>query len=181
MAPEFRPSPEQERAEYDRHRNIDEPGYRHFLSRLAEPLLQRLAQGASGLDYGCGPGPVLATMLAERGHPTALFDPIYAADAGVLERSYDFVTCTEVAEHFHAPRQEFERLDGLLRPGGWLAVMTQLRRPDQGFSTWRYVHDPTHVCFYEWATLQWIADWRGWQLLSVGDNVALFWKAQQEA
>ena len=33
-----------------------------------EPLLARLGPASHGLDYGCGPGPALATMLREEGH-----------------------------------------------------------------------------------------------------------------
>ena len=64
---------EAERREYDLHRNeVNDPGYRRFLSRLSEPLLQRLTPGASGLDFGCGPGPALAHMLEEAGCLVAL-------------------------------------------------------------------------------------------------------------
>ena len=81
---------DEEKAEYDLHRNDpDDAGYRRFLSRLAEPLLQRLAPGSSGLDFGCGPGPALAAMLREAGHEVVLYDSFYAADAAVLERRYE--------------------------------------------------------------------------------------------
>ena len=97
---------------------MDDPGYRRFLSKLADPLRGRLAPGAHGLDYGCGPGPALAAMLREAGHEMALYDPVYYPDTAPLQARYDFVTCTEVAEHFHAPAQEFDRMGALLRPGG---------------------------------------------------------------
>ena len=42
-----------------------------FLGRLAEPLVERLDPGASGLDFGCGPGPALAAMLTRRGYTVA--------------------------------------------------------------------------------------------------------------
>ena len=38
---------------------------------------------------------------------------------------YDFITCTETAEHFVAPRDDFLRLDGMLARGAWLGVMTE--------------------------------------------------------
>ena len=51
VPPEHYLSREAERAEYDIHENDPaDPGYRTFLSRLADPLTQRLAPGASGLD-----------------------------------------------------------------------------------------------------------------------------------
>lgn len=92
----------EEQEHYRLHRNdVDDPGYRRFLSRLATPLLEKLAPGASGLDYGCGPGPALAAMLADAGHPMTLYDPLFRPDPSALAATYDFVTCTEVAEHFH--------------------------------------------------------------------------------
>ena len=84
VLPSHLPTPEAERAEYELHRNsADDLGYRAFLSRLAEPLLQRLTPRSQGLDYGCGPGPVLAGMLREAGHRVALYDPFFDPDTAV--------------------------------------------------------------------------------------------------
>lgn len=92
--------------------------YRAFLNRAAGPLLERLPPARQGLDFGCGPGPALAIMLREAGHTVALFDPFFYPDPAVLASAYDFITCTEVAEHFHRPAEEFSKLDALLNPGG---------------------------------------------------------------
>jgi hypothetical protein len=174
MRPQDWPSAERARCEYRLHRNeVDDPAYRRFLARLADPLCEHLPPGAAGLDYGCGPGPALAAILCERGHPTALYDPEFFPDPDVLRRRHAFVTCSEVAEHFTHPRQEFERLRSLLSADGVLAVMTQWRRDEATFSTWRYVHDPTHVCFYRERSLRWIAAWLGFAVLHCFDNVAL--------
>lgn len=140
----------------------DDPRYRRFLSRLADPLLARLAPASRGLDYGCGPGPALAAMLREAGHGMALFDPLFAPDPAPLGDTYDFVTCTEVAEHFHQPRLEFERLRDMIRPGGWLAVMTCFQTEDARFAGWHYRKDPTHVVFYRDATFRHLAGLWGW-------------------
>jgi SAM-dependent methyltransferase len=151
-----------EKARYDRHRNdpADE-GYRRFLSRLAGPILARVAPGAEGLDFGCGPGPALAAMLEARGLTVALYDPFYAPDASALARTYDFVTATEVLEHLHRPAETLDRLFGLLRPGGWLGVMTQPVRPPEAFDAWHYARDPTHVCFYSRETFAYVGvRWR---------------------
>lgn len=147
------PSLSTEYAQYRLHHNVvTDSGYRQFLSRLATPLLERLASNLSGLDYGCGPGPALAAMLAEAGHRMTLYDPLFHDDPMALAKRYDFITCTEVAEHFHRPADEFIRLDGLLKPGGWLAVMTQFQTDDATFGRWHYRRDPTHVVFYREAT-----------------------------
>jgi SAM-dependent methyltransferase len=157
------PQPQDEHAEYLRHENNPgDSGYRRFLSRLAAPLLDRLAPGLKGLDYGCGPGPALAAMLREAGHSMALFDPFFQPDQQPLTETYDFITCTEVAEHFHRPAQEFDRLDAMLRPGGWLGVMTCFQTDDARFANWHYRKDPTHVVFYRETTFRIIAAQRGW-------------------
>ena len=174
LDPAQHPAPEVERAHYRHHENDpDDPRYRKFLSKLATPLLARIAPGARGLDYGCGPGPALAAMLGEAGHEVALFDPVYAPDPAPLAATYDFVTCTEVAEHFHHPAREFARLRGMVRPGGWLAIMTCFQTEDARFETWHYRKDPTHVVFYREATLRHLAAEWGWACTVTEKDVVL--------
>jgi hypothetical protein len=175
LAPWQRPDAARERARYDTHRNDPaDAGYRAFLERLASAVEARIEPGASGLDYGSGPGPTLSVMLGERGYDVVDYDPFYADDASLLLRRYDFITCSEVAEHFFNPRAEFERLAGMLRPGGWLGVMTELLHDDIDFAAWWYLRDPTHVCFYGPRTMEWIARRHGWRLETVSRTVVLF-------
>ena len=174
LDPVHYPDAATERAEYDRHDNrVDDPGYRRFLDKLASPLCARLAPHSLGLDYGCGPGPALAAMLREAGHDMAVYDPFYAPDLAPLAETYDFVTCTEVAEHFHDPAAEFDRLGALLRPGGVLAVMTCFVTDDARFGGWHYRKDPTHVVFYRADTLKYLAAARGWSCAIPRKDVAL--------
>ena len=182
VTPEHRPTREEELAVYELHENaVDDPHYRAFLDRLAVPLMDRLAPGMRGLDYGSGPGPALAAMLTERGFAMSVYDPFYAPNESVLHQTYDFVTCTETAEHFHHPAAEFERLASLLAPSGLLAVMTSVRPPAQDFATWHYTQDPTHVCFYADQTFAWLAARHGWRLERPERNVALFRAALRTA
>ena len=177
LSPAQLPDPAEEKREYDKHRNdVDDPGYRRFLARLADPLLQRLTPNSVGLDYGCGPGPALGTMLEAAGHRVRLFDPIYQAEDAALERCYDFITCTEVVEHMHRPADEFRRLDALLRPGGLLGIMTTFQTDDTRFADWHYRRDPTHVVFYRESTLAFIADRMDWTIEVPHANVAIFRK-----
>lgn len=172
------PTPEQEKTRYDEHQNDPgDPGYREFLGRLATPLLKRLPPGAQGLDFGCGPGPALAGMVAEAGHDVSVYDPFYAPDQSVLERKYDFITATEVLEHLHRPAETLELLDSLLRPGGLLGVMTEFLTNDRRFAGWYYRQDLTHVVFYAEQTLRMIARLRGWAIDIPRKNVAIFQKA----
>jgi SAM-dependent methyltransferase len=170
------PRPE-EHARYRQHRNDPrDHAYRRFLARLAGPLLRRLPPHARGLDYGCGPGPALACMLREAGHQVRVFDPLFFPDPEPLAAAYDFITCTETIEHFHRPAEEFARFDRLLRPGGWLAVMTCFVTGDDGFAAWHYRRDPTHVVFYRAATLRHIAGQFGWTCEIPVKDVALMHK-----
>jgi cyclopropane fatty-acyl-phospholipid synthase-like methyltransferase len=172
LDPADRLSRADERTHYASHENdAADAGYRAFLNRLAAPLVARLAPGARGLDYGSGPGPTLSLMLREQGFTMADYDPAFAPDPVVLGARYDFITCTEVAEHFHDPAGEFERLVAMLRPGGVLAVMTECLRDEQRLDAWRYLRDPTHVSFYRARTFTWIATHFGLTLEAPHPNV----------
>jgi 2-polyprenyl-3-methyl-5-hydroxy-6-metoxy-1,4-benzoquinol methylase len=107
----------------------------------------------------------------------AVYDPFFAPDRAVLDRSYDFISCTETAEHFHNPADEFDRLEGLLRPGGWLALMTCLHTEETNFGKWYYRKDPTHVVFYAAQTMRQIATIRGWSYEFPANNVVLMRKS----
>jgi SAM-dependent methyltransferase len=168
---------ENERARYETHQNDPaDPRYRAFLGQATEPLLARLWPGATGLDFGCGPGPTLSRIMAEHGHPCRDYDPFFAPDEGSLAETYDFVTCTETVEHFQDPRAGFMTLASLLRPDGWLVVMTQCV-PDpreRALGDWMYLRDPTHVAFFREETLAWIGRWMGWETHRPSPRVTLF-------
>lgn len=165
-----------ERAQYDLHENNDGAGYRAFLNRLAEPLLTRIKPQSIGLDFGCGPGPVLATVLSESGHRVDLFDIFYHPDESVFSRMYDFITATEVIEHLHNPCDEIARLWSCLRSGGYLGIMTKLVKDQAAFSSWHYKIDPTHVCFYSVDTFRYLALQLSAQIEFVGADVMLLRK-----
>ncbi len=166
-----------EKAEYDLHQNHPQDlGYRRFLSRLANPLLERLAPASQGLDFGSGPGPTLSVMLAEAGHSVTLYDPFYADDAAVFEHRYDFIAATEVVEHLSQPRRELDRLWGCLKPGGTLGLMTKLARDNAAFAGWHYKSDRTHICFFSVQTFEWLAArWQA-ELTILGQDVILLRK-----
>jgi len=151
-------SPEEEQAVYDLHLNdVQDPGYRRFLSRLSAPLLKNLSRNQKGLDFGCGPGPALAAMMEEAGHEMALFDPFYYNTPEVLLNPYDFITTTEVVEHLRDPHGVFDTLFSILKPGGWLGIMTKQVIDLDAFSRWHYIRDMTHICFYSRPTFEYLA------------------------
>lgn len=175
LAPAYFPDREREYSHYLTHENDPaDSRYRRFLSRLADPLVAKLAPGMKGLDYGSGPGPTLSLMLDEAGFPTRIYDPFFAPDTAVLAQDYDFVTCSETAEHFHRPAEEIARFRRLLRRGGWLGIMTMLLEPGTSFADWWYRREPTHVCFYRRETMCWIAEQKGWRVSFPAQNVSLF-------
>ncbi|MCP4443896.1 MAG: class I SAM-dependent methyltransferase [Myxococcales bacterium] len=148
-----------EKAEYELHENnVRDAGYRRFLGRLATPLLALLESGSKGLDFGCGPGPALSSMIEEDGHEVALYDRYFVRDESVFNKSFDFITVTEVVEHLSDPQLELERLWGMLREGGVLGIMTKLARDREAFASWHYKNDPTHIAFFSEQTFRWLAE-----------------------
>jgi SAM-dependent methyltransferase len=167
-------SPDQEKAIYDLHQNaIDDPGYIAFLLRLTGPLLERLPNRAEGLDFGCGPGPALAQLFEAQGHRLNLYDPFYADYPVHLQRPYDYIVCTEVVEHFRLPRREFEALFKLLKPGGWLGIMTKLVINAEAFAKWHYKNDLTHISFFSRPTFHWLATHYNCQIEFIGNDVII--------
>ncbi|WP_413113124.1 class I SAM-dependent methyltransferase [Thaumasiovibrio sp. DFM-14] len=175
--------PEQEKGVYDQHQNdSDDLGYRRFLSRVAEPLLARLPNGRwQGLDFGSGPGPTLSVMLEEAGHQMAIYDPYFAPERSVLARQYDFITCTEAIEHFYTPGKEWQQLLSMLKPGGWLGLMTKLALDIEAFARWHYKNDPTHVSFFSQATFRYLAKRDGLEVEFVGNDVILLRKPSHDS
>lgn len=147
-----------ERTHYDLHQNSpSDPNYRGFLKPVLNAICDRVTPPARGLDFGCGPGPTLSCMLEEAGYQASIYDPFYANDPSVLDGDYDFISCTEVAEHLHYPGTVFAQLFSLLKAGGWLAIMTRQLPAKDRFANWHYKNDPTHVCFYARATFAYLA------------------------
>ena len=173
-------SPDDELARYLLHENSPEDcRYRQFLSRLTDHLIPKLQPGAKGLDFGSGPGPTLSVMLEEAGFPMAIYDPYFAPDTAPLEREYDFITCTETVEHFYQPTKEFQCFDRMLRRNGWLGIMTEILDSDTDFANWWYHREPTHVCFYKYETMAWIANQYDWRVEYPRKNVTLFYKPEK--
>ena len=153
------PTAQHEKQEYDLHQNhADDPGYRTFLQKVSVPLLARLDNASEGVDFGCGPGPVLAQMISEQGHSVDLYDPFYCPDTSVFSKRYHFIVATEAIEHFHLPHQEWRAWMTMLKPGGWLAIMTKRVLNKQRFTQWHYKNDPTHVSFFSDNTFAWLAN-----------------------
>lgn len=137
-----------EKKRYLEHENsIDDEGYRAFLSKLANPLKNKINKDSKGLDFGCGHGPALADIFIKDKYSMDLYDPFFFPNEEIFSKTYDFITCTETAEHFFNPNKEFDLLDKLLKKDGWLGVMTCFLTTNEAFDSWHYRRDPTHVVF----------------------------------
>ncbi len=157
VSPDSWLSKEDEQRRYEEHMNdVNDIRYQEFLRPLVDLVLSQHSSNAQGLDYGCGPGPVAAHLLSLKGYSINLYDPYFFPRRELRASSYDFIICSEVAEHFKHPREEFEVLRWLLRPGGRLYIMTLLWTNVLPFSEWHYQRDLTHVSFYCRDTFEWI-------------------------
>jgi SAM-dependent methyltransferase len=172
----------QEKAMYDRHHNDPlDMGYRRFLSRVQIPLVEKLGPAKSGLDFGCGPGPTLSVMMEEAGHHVDLFDIYYYPNSSVLEKQYDFITATEVIEHLYFPDSVWQQWLEMLKPGGWLGLMTKMVIDVEAFAKWHYKNDPTHVVFFSRSTFEFLANRDGLELEFIENDVILLRKSSNES
>jgi len=147
-----------EKKRYNLHQNSDETeGYRKYLEKVSLPVMQRFDIDHKGLDFGCGPGPLLYEMFVEAGYAMQKYDVFYEPNLEVLKQQYDFITMTEVIEHLHKPSQVLKQLFDMLAKKGSLVVMTNLYTDKAGFTSWWYKNDLTHVCFFHTKSLEWIA------------------------
>ena len=181
VSPEFLPSKELEKQEYDLHENsFEDEGYRKFLRKVLTPLTPFIKNAQSsalvGLDFGCGPAPVLASMLEAEGVKMSTYDPFYANNLSVLEQNYDLVTCTEAIEHFHTPHLEWALFNNLTTAGGILAIMTKRVLDQAKFANWHYKNDVTHVSFFSEATFRYLADRDGYDVIFPASDVVIMRK-----
>ena len=169
---------DEEKSRYDLHENdAEDKGYRKFLNRLCTPFNERLSAKSHGLDFGSGPGPTLSIMLEELGHSMQIYDKFYAPNEDVWSQKFDFVTATEVVEHLHQPKQELDRLWSVIKPGGYLGIMTKLVLSQESFKTWHYKNDETHVSFFSKETFEWLAAKWHIELTFLGDDVIIIEKS----
>lgn len=148
-------SGDDEKERYLKHQNNErDSGYINFLSRVLTPLKEFIKTNDAGLDYGSGPYPMLKELMEEEGHHIEAYDPFFNPIA--LKEKYDYIVSTEVIEHFHTPRKDFDKIIGLLKSGGIFALMTGIRYSEISFKNWYYIQDDTHISLYSPKTIMWI-------------------------
>ena len=147
---------DKQKERYEQHKNSAEnQGYvemfEAFLKVAVDPFM-----GRSGriLDFGCGPGPVLAELLKKRGHGVDTYDLFFQKDESYRNKQYDLIALTEVLEHLPEPLKTLRALRERLSPNGSFAIMTLFHPNDSAkFADWWYRRDPTHVSFYTEKTI----------------------------
>ena len=145
-----------EKERYSHHHNeSSNSGYLNFLNQILHPSLDHLKKEMKILDFGCGPNPVLASVLKSKGFDCNLYDPFYYPEKPTI--TYDYIFTTECVEHFHNPGLEFEFINSLLYQGAYLAIMTEMWTNIDSISEWYYARDFTHVAFYHQKTFKFLA------------------------
>lgn len=152
----FLPSSEKEKQRYDLHQNsIDDVEYVTFLNQAIHPALNFINSSNIGLDYGCGKNAVLSKLLVKYHIDCDNYDVFYFSE--LADKTYDFIFCTETAEHFFTPKIDFEKIVSHLIKGGYFILMTEFWNNDIDFTSWYYARDYTHVSFYHQNTFNFIA------------------------
>jgi SAM-dependent methyltransferase len=155
---QFYISAQQEKSRYEEHNNdVNDLRYQNFTSPITNEILAHFKPQHLGLDYGCGTGPVISKVLRDKGYRVKLYDPYFYPGKDYLNHIYDYIFACEVFEHFRHPKQQIEKIVSLLKPGGYLLIMTHLFDSKTDFTTWYYRNDPTHVFIYTLQTVQFVA------------------------
>jgi 2-polyprenyl-3-methyl-5-hydroxy-6-metoxy-1,4-benzoquinol methylase len=165
-------------------------GQRTIHEKLARARLRRIERLRPGrgciLDVGCAAGFFLK-VAQDRGWDVAGVDlsvdmaayasqligrpiapRVSALDAAPA--SFDAITLWEYIEHIPDPREELRRLLWLLKPGGILALSTPNTRYWQAVhqpTRWREFKPPAHIGFFTTATLRWLLEVCGLEVVAL--------------
>ena len=171
------PSASEEKARYEEHLNdVQDERFQAFVRPITAKVQRDFTPADKGLDFGSGIAPIVRHVLTESGYTIEAYDPFFAPHPERLDRSYDYITCCEVIEHFHHPAREFERLKAMLKPGGKLYCMTMLHHDGIDFQNWHYRRDDTHVFIYQRETVEWITERFGFADVSIEGRL-IVWSA----
>lgn len=164
---------EAEEKHYLTHNNDPEDvRYQNFVSPIVNPILEDFGKQNKGLDFGSGTGSPIMKLLKDAGYDVVQYDLFFHNHPELLKNQYDYIACSETAEHFKEPYSEFRQLRNLLKPGGKLYVMTERFDPNRDFGTWYYKTDPTHVFLYHAKAFEWIMNEFGFTGLEIEGRVA---------
>ena len=166
-------SAEQEKEQYKFHKNTpDNQGYvkmfQDFIEQAIKPYKNQIK---TALDFGSGPGPVLASLLKHEGFKVDIYDKHFAPEKVYQGKKYDLITATEVFEHLKDPLATLKLLQSLLNKNGLIAIMTLFHNSkEEDFKKWWYRRDATHICFYTPKTFEVMAEKLGMEVLLTDDK-----------
>ena len=170
-----RPDSDAEKSRYEIHKNdVEDKNYQKFVSPITSSILRDFTPDAKGLDFGAGTGPVISKVLRESGYTITEYDPYFHNFPERLQQRYDYISSSEVIEHFYNPHKEFQLLKNLLKPEGKLYLMTDIYHESVDFASWYYKNDPTHVFFYHEKTFEWIQKEFGFSDVAVQGRLITF-------
>jgi hypothetical protein len=163
----------EEKERYLTHNNtFDNEGYvRMFEEFIQKSILPYQNRIKTALDFGCGPGPILASLLKEKGFAVDIYDIYFAPEKIYENKKYDLITTTEVIEHLKNPLETINHLKAHLNKNGILAIMTLFHpENEENFISWWYKKDVTHISFYSPDTLRCIAKILDLKVLMIDDK-----------
>lgn len=159
---------EKEKNIYDKHLNIStDIRYQNFLSPITNSVLKDFTSESKGLDFGCGKDSAIIKVLRDNNYKIEGYDIFYKNNKELLKEKYDFITSSEVIEHFQNPKKEFELLLSLLKQNGALYLMTEIYNEEIDFAKWYYKNDPTHIFLYQKETFLWIKNHFGFKKVEI--------------
>ena len=176
---EFCLDAECEKKHYDNHHNtLESVGYVKMFEKLIDEFVNPLKPIKNALDFGCGEGGVLATLLQRDGTECDKYDLYYFNDESYKSKKYDLILSTEVFEHLSNPMDILEGLLSNLKKDGYLLLMTSFHsQDDETFLKWYYIQDTTHIGFYSMQTFNYIAKKFGLRVVNHNEkNVIIFQK-----
>jgi len=164
---------QREKAQYENHNNsFESKGYVEMFEKFLDYFWQNLDKNATNaLDFGSGPGPVLAQILENRSLHVDIYDKFYQPKKPYKNKKYDLITSTEVFEHLQDPLKILKLLKRHLEKGGQIAIMTLFHdNNEESFWKWWYRRDPTHILFYTPKTFEVMADMCGLKVIKCDDK-----------
>ena len=163
----------QEKSQYENHNNsFESKGYVKMFEDFLDYFWDNLNQSSTiALDFGSGPGPVLAEILKNRGLHVDTYDKFYQPVCVYENKKYDLITSTEVFEHLENPIETLLLLKEHLKESGIIAIMTLFHNNNsRDFLNWWYKRDPTHITFYTPKTFEIMALMCGLNILKCDDK-----------
>lgn len=163
--------------------SIDKKQKKHtlFLTEFIKQLSTEQGQSLLGLNYGRQIPKETCFLIEQSGHEIAQFDPICSTSAQALTNDYDFISCYQSLEHFSSPAREWMQFSTRLKPNGWLGISTRLLANIEAFAKWHHKNNHLHVCFYQNATFDYLAEHYGFELKFATEELILMQKTSESA